>query len=159
MIAIVKAEEEHVTAIGKLWWEFMEIHQQADAIFTPREGAIPGFQENYLRRFMRSENGLVLVALDGEKVIGYSLSEIMGPSPGFKREEYGSFDQMAITADYRKKGIGEKMFAEIMKWFESRNIDRVEIQTASRNGMANSFWHKLGFEIFQYNLYKNIQLH
>jgi ribosomal protein S18 acetylase RimI-like enzyme len=149
MIAIVKAEEEHVTAIGKLWWEFMEIHQQADAIFTPREGAIPGFQENYLRRFMRSENGLVLVALDGEKVIGYSLSEIMGPSPGFKREEYGSIDQMAITADYRKKGIGEKMFA----------IDRVEIQTASRNGMANSFWHKLGFEIFQYNLYKNIQLH
>jgi hypothetical protein len=26
MIDVIRAEEKHVTAIGKLWWEFMEFH-------------------------------------------------------------------------------------------------------------------------------------
>jgi GNAT superfamily N-acetyltransferase len=157
MVEIVKAEEKHVTAIGKLWWEFMIFHQKVEPIFTPREGAIPGFVENNLRRFMKSRDGLVLVALDKTKVVGYSLSEIIGPSPGFKREEYGSIDQMAVTADYRKKGIGEKMFAETAKWFLSRNIERVEIQTTAKNAVANSFWQKQGFEVYMHTLYKEIK--
>ena len=69
MIEIVKAEEKHVTAIGKLWWEFMIFHQNLDHIFTPQEGAILGFEENQLRKLMQSEDGLVLIALDGSNVV------------------------------------------------------------------------------------------
>ena len=50
MIEIIRAEEKHVTAIGKLWWEFMIFHQNLDHIFTPREGATIGFEENQVRR-------------------------------------------------------------------------------------------------------------
>ncbi|MGA9695319.1 MAG: hypothetical protein WBQ62_02795 [Dehalococcoidales bacterium] len=57
MIEIIRAEEKHVTAIGKLWWEDMIFHQNIDHIFTPREGATLGFEENYLRRLMKSEDG------------------------------------------------------------------------------------------------------
>jgi uncharacterized ferritin-like protein (DUF455 family) len=34
VIEIVRAEEKHVADIGKLWWEFMLFHQEADPIFT-----------------------------------------------------------------------------------------------------------------------------
>ena len=154
MIEIIKAEEKHVADIGNLWWEFMEVHQNADPIFTPREGSIPGFIENHLRRFMKSEDGFVLVALEGEKVIGYALVEIMAASPGFKREKYGEIDQMAITANCRRNGVGEKMFAAIMIWFQSKSINRVELQTTAKNVLANAFWQKHGFEIYQHTLYK-----
>ena len=157
MIEIVKAEEKHVTAVGKLWWEFMIFHQNVEPIFTPREGAIPGFEENQIRRLMKSVDGQVLVALDGTKVVGYSLSEIRGPSPGFKRGEYGYIDEMAVTANYRHKGIGEKMFAETVKWFHSRNIERVEIHTTAKNVVANSFWQKQGFAVYMNTLYKEIK--
>jgi ribosomal protein S18 acetylase RimI-like enzyme len=156
MIEIVKAEEKHMAEIGQLWWEFILFHQDIDPIYTSLEGAIPGFIENHLRHFMESEDGLVLVAVDGTKVVGYSLSEVHRISPGLKREKYGYIDDMAVTASYRRKGIGEKLFAEITKWFQSKDIDRVELGTLAKNVVANSFWQKQGFTVYRYTLYKEI---
>jgi ribosomal protein S18 acetylase RimI-like enzyme len=155
-IKIVKAEEKHVTAIGQLWWDFMEFHQKVEPIFTPREGSIPGFEENHVRQIMKSEDGLALVALDKGRVVGYSLSEIRGPSPGFKRERYGYVHDMAVTASYRRRGIGEKMLAEITKWFQSKDIERVELGTTAQNVVANSFWQKQGFTVYRHTLYKSV---
>jgi ribosomal protein S18 acetylase RimI-like enzyme len=156
MIEIVKAEEKHVADIGRLWWEFILFHQDIDPIWTPLEGSIPGFIENHLRRFMKSEDGLVLVAGDKGKVIGYSLSEIRRNSPGLKREKYGYIDEMAVTANYQRRGIGEKMLAEIMRWFQSNDIKRVELGTTTQNLVGNSFWQKQGFTIYMNTLYKNV---
>jgi GNAT superfamily N-acetyltransferase len=155
-IKMVKAEEKHIAAIGQLWWEFMLFHQNIDPIFTPCEDSILGFEENHLRRFIRSETGLALVALDRIKVIGFSLSEIRGSSPGFKREEYGYVDSMAVTASHCRKGVGEKMLNKIIKWFQSKGINRVELGTAAPNIVANSFWQKQGFTIYRHTLYKDI---
>ena len=156
MIEIVKAEEKHVADIGRLWWEFILFHQDIDPIWTPLEGSIPGFIENHLRRFMKSEDGLVLVVGDKGKVIGYSLSEIRRISPGLKREKYGYIDEMAVTANYQRRGIGEKMLAEIMRWFQSNDIKRVELGTTTQNLVGNSFWQKQGFTIYMNTLYKNV---
>ena len=142
--------------IGRLWWEFILFHQDIDPIWTPLEGSIPGFIENHLRRFMKSEDGLVLVAGDKGKVIGYSLSEIRRNSPGLKREKYGYIDEMAVTANYQRRGIGEKMLAEIMRWFQSNDIKRVELGTTTQNVVGNSFWQKQGFMIYMNTLYKNV---
>jgi ribosomal protein S18 acetylase RimI-like enzyme len=145
-----------VADIGRLWWEFILFHQDIDPIWTPLEGSIPGFIENHLRRFMKSEDGLVLVAGDKGKVIGYSLSEIRRNSPGLKREKYGYIDEMAVTANYQRRGIGEKMLAEIMRWFQSNDIKRVELGTTTQNLVGNSFWQKQGFTIYMNTLYKNV---
>ena len=156
MIEIVKAEEKHIAEIGQLWWEFILFHQDIDPIYTSLDGAIPGFIENHLRHFMESEDGLVLVAVDGKKVVGYSLSEIHRISPGLKRDKYGYIDDMAVTLNYRRKGIGEMMFTEIMRWFRSKDIRRLELGTLAKNVVANSFWQKQGFTVYRYTLYKNI---
>lgn len=70
MIEIVRAEEKHLPEIGKLWWEFMLYHQDIDPWFTPLDDATPGFLESYVRgRYMKSENGLVLAAVENGKVV------------------------------------------------------------------------------------------
>jgi len=156
MIEIIRAEEKHVTAIGKLWWEFMIFHQNADHIFTPREGSTLSFEENQLRRLMKSPNGLVLVAVDNGKVVGYSLSEVRDSTPGFRHEKIGFVHDTAVTASYRREGIGQKMLTEILAWFQTKKIHHVELQTASRNIVANSFWQKQGFGVYMHTLYKEI---
>jgi ribosomal protein S18 acetylase RimI-like enzyme len=155
-IRITKAEEKHVPAIGQLFLEFIKFHADIDPIWTPVDDPIPGMVENHLRRFMDSDAGLVLVALDKKRVVGYSLSEIKRAPPGSKREKFGYIDTMAVTATYRRKGVGEKMYDEIIKWFRSNDIKRVELQTASQSVIGNSFWKKQGFTIFQHNLYREI---
>jgi ribosomal protein S18 acetylase RimI-like enzyme len=49
------------------------------------------------------------------------------------------------------------LLGEIMKWFQSNNIDRVELQNTAKNPLANSFWQKQGFEIYQYTRFKKIK--
>jgi ribosomal protein S18 acetylase RimI-like enzyme len=156
MIKIIRAKEQNVTEIGQLYLEFINFHAEIDPIWTPIDNPIPDMVENHLRRFMKSEDGLVLVALVKQQVIGYSLSEIKKVTPGSKRGKYGYVDTVAITESYRRKGIGELMFAEILKWFRSNDINRIEVQTASQSEGANLFWQKQGFTIFQHNWYKNL---
>jgi len=156
MIEIVRAEERHISDIGKLWLEFMRFSQDIDPIFEPHDGAVPVFEEKYLLPAMKSENSLVLVVLDGEKVVAYSYSLIIDSSDLEKRKKYGYVHDVFVTAGYRRRGIGEKMYAEILKWFHSKDVDRVELQVIVKNQMAYSFWRKHGYLDFQNTLYRQI---
>jgi len=155
MIEIVRAEERHISEMGKLWLEFMRFHQDIDPIFTPRDGAVLGFEEDEVRPLMESEDGLVLVALDNGRVVGCSLSQIRS-SRGLELEMYGAVHRMAVTASHRRRGIGEKMLGEILRWFQSRNIDRVELEVLAKNQVGYSFWKKHGFTDYRHRLYRQI---
>ena len=156
MVGIAKADESHIVDICKLWLEFMHFSGDIDPVFTPRGDAMPVFEEKYLSPVMKSENSLVLVALDGERVVGYSFSQINKSSDLEKRTKYGYIHDLFITSDYRRQGIGEKIYGEIIKWFHSKDIDRVELQVIAANKMADSFWRKQGFTDFQNTLYRRI---
>lgn len=156
MISIVKAEEKHIPEIDELWLEFMHFHQEIDKVFTVRDGAIPEFENDVVLRLMKSEEGLVLVALDEGRVIGFSLSEIRGPAKVYKLEKFGAIDTVAVTSSYRRRGVGEAILREILDWFHSRNIDRVELEVLARNPVSNSFWKKQGFMDYRYRLVRNI---
>lgn len=153
---IVRAREHHISDIAKLWLEFMRFSQDIDPIFEPQDGTTPVFINEYLRPAMEAENSLVLVALDEEKVVGYSYSLINEPSNLEKRGKYGNIHDVFISPAHRRKGIGEMMFGEIMKWFQSNGIDRVELDVITQNQVASSFWEKHGFTDFKRTLYRNI---
>jgi ribosomal protein S18 acetylase RimI-like enzyme len=156
MIKIIKAEERHISDICRLWRDFMQFSEDIDPIFTPREGTLQITEEKYLRPALKAENSLVLVALDGEKVVGYSYSLIIDPSDAWKRKKYGNIHDLFITAGYRRQGIGEKIYIEILKWFHAEGIDRIELQVIARNQAAYSFWKKHGFTDFQNTLCRSI---
>jgi ribosomal protein S18 acetylase RimI-like enzyme len=156
MVTITRASENHVASIGQLWLEFMWHHQQIDPIFEPRENSVPGFEEYEVRRLMNSSAGLVLVALDGNRVVGFSLSEIHEPMQGYKLDRFGIISTMAVTADYRHQHVGENMVQEIYQWFRAENIKRVEIEVLVGNQIGDSFWRKQGFTDHRYRLFRTI---
>jgi ribosomal protein S18 acetylase RimI-like enzyme len=63
---------------------------------------------------------------------------------------------MAVTESYRRKGVGKKMFDEILKWFQFNDIKRLELGTTAQNLIANSFWQKQGFKVLNYTLFREI---
>ncbi len=156
MTKIIKAGERHIPAICRLWWEFMIYSADVDPILAPIDGTVPIFEKEHLRPAMQNENNLVLVALDGKKVVGYSFSLIQDPGKLAKRKKYGCIHDLFVTADYRRRGIGEKMYDEILKWFHAKDIDRVELNVIPGNRAACSFWRKQEYEDFQYTLYRKI---
>jgi ribosomal protein S18 acetylase RimI-like enzyme len=155
MIEIMRAKEDHVADIGRLWLEFMHFHQDIDPIFEPQEGSVPGFEDE-IRRQMISEDGLVLVAIDHGKPVGFSLSEIRDRAKVYKAGRYGVIDTMAVTAHYRHGGISEKMVGETLSWFQSKGIERVELEVLVANQVGYSFWKKQGFTAYRHRLFRQI---
>ncbi|OGN87984.1 MAG: hypothetical protein A2158_01230 [Chloroflexi bacterium RBG_13_46_14] len=156
MIKIIEAEEKHIPDITRLWKEFIRFHVDIEPVWIPAEGAEDGQREEQTKPLMASDKGLVLVALDGDEVIGYSISEIKDPPRGSTRTEYGYIHHMAVTEKYRRTGVGEQMFNEILKWFRSKGTDRIELDITSKNYVSSSFWSKLGFEEYVRTLYREI---
>jgi ribosomal protein S18 acetylase RimI-like enzyme len=139
-----------------MWLEFMRYSEDIDPIFALRDGAVTGFEKEYLRPAMQNKNGLVLVALDGKKTVAYSCSQVQEPPSVVTRKKWGLIEHLFVTASYRRRGIGEKMYAEILKWFHAKDIDRVELEVMARNQVAYSFWKKHGFTDYKHMLYRQI---
>jgi len=156
VIKIIEAEEKHIPDITRLWKEFIQFHIDIEPIWIPNEGAEDGQREEQTKPLMASYKGLVLVALDGDEVIGYSISEIKDPPRGSTRTEYGYIHHMAVTEKYRRTGVGEKMFDEILKWFKSKGMDRIELDITSKNYVSRSFWGKQGFNEYMRTLFRDL---
>lgn len=153
-IEITKANKQHIPSLGKLWMEFMRYSQSIEAIHEPEEDAIPTYIKDYLRPAMEAEDSLVLVALAENEAVGYSYSFITKSSNLVKRKRYGIIHDMYITSQYRRVGIGQMLYNEIIKWFTLNDIDRVELEVMTRNQMASSFWEKLGFTDLNRTLFR-----
>jgi ribosomal protein S18 acetylase RimI-like enzyme len=155
MTKIIKAQEKHIPAIKELWWEFICFHTDIEPFFTPVDNAVESFEKEFLRKEMKSDKSLVQVSLDGEKVIGYSISEIQY-IPSSKIGRCGYINHLHVAKDYRRQGIGEKMYNEIITWFQKKDIKVVELQLTTKNEVAYNFWRKLGYKDLQLTWYKEI---
>jgi ribosomal protein S18 acetylase RimI-like enzyme len=149
---IITATKLHIPAIIKLWKEFMDFHKDVDPHFPMRKDAHLNW-EKYLRELMNSEDAQVLVAQDKGRVIAYSISVITRYAPIWERETYGMINDLAVTSEYRRKGIGQQMLNKIYEWFKSKNIERIELSVAARNQVSNSFWKRQGFQDYSHRLY------
>lgn len=155
MIDIIKAKECHIPDICVLWLEFMRYPDDSDPFFTVEEDSKAGFENDYLRPAMESEKSLVLVAIDGEKMVGYSHAQVKDV-PHYEHGQIGYLQHLFVTETHRHQGIGEKMYNEIIKWFHSQDIKRVHLEVLVKNEVANSFWRKHGYMDFLKTLYRHI---
>lgn len=155
MIKIIKAEEHHIPAICNLWLEFVRYTEDIQPFFVVNESSKADFEKDYLRPRMEPERNLVLVAMDGDRMVGYLHGEVRDV-PHFIHGQIGYIQHLFVTEAYRRRGIGEKLYNEIIKWFRSRDIKMVHLDALVRNKVANSFWRKHGYRDYQKTLYREI---
>ncbi len=149
---IVIAQDSHVPGIIEVWEEFALFHEDIDPRYPMVDNVRSGYKE-HLREMMAAEDTLVFVALNEGNVVGYSIAQIRKSSPAFQREKYGFIEEMAVKADYRRRGIGAQMLGKIMDWFKSRNIDMIELDVTVANQVGYPFWKKHGFKDYLHRLY------
>ncbi len=151
---IVNAREAHVPQILDLWQEFAKHHEPFDPRYPMKENVRAGY-ETHLREAMQTENTKVLVAMDNDRAVGYTIANIRKTIP-WQRERYGYIEEMAVTSRYRRRGVGTILFDAVMDWFKMEKLDFVELTVASKNIVGYSFWKKKGFQDYLHNLYLKI---
>jgi GNAT superfamily N-acetyltransferase len=144
-IRIVKAREENIPQIVENWKEYMDHNSDIYPYFKRGANAHVEFERS-LRAIMVSKKSLILVALDGDILVGHSIAEIAQFPQGYcSNTDYGHILEIGVRTKYRGKGIGTMLFNRMIAWFKERGIKRVESRTEFKNDLAQSFWRGKGF--------------
>lgn len=89
------------------------------------------------------ENGIILVAVDGETGRLLGMQDVMfteDPDVG----EIGTF----VDLDFRGKGVGNKLFFKMVNYLKGTEIKLIKAVIQPTNIGAQSFYSKLGFSSF-----------
>lgn len=85
------------------------------------------------------ENHVFLVALDGDRVIGYvGMMNVL---------DEGYISNVAVTSAYRRQKIADALIAELMERSKSLNLAFVTLEVRESNMPAKSLYEKHGFQV------------
>ncbi len=155
-IKIIKATEKFVSDIVKLWKELSDHHSNIDSFFTRREDGHINFK-SFVTELIKSEEATIFVAIEDEKIIGYTIAKIDHYPPVYLLEKYGAIYDIFVALKHRKKGIGKKLWQESLKWFKNLGLERVELSIVPNNPESSSFWKKQGFKDYMHKLFIKIK--
>ncbi|MFH1851246.1 MAG: GNAT family N-acetyltransferase [Candidatus Neomarinimicrobiota bacterium] len=145
-LIIRKAVTTDLTAIVKLWIEFTDYHSAMDRYFSRSENGHNNFSD-YVQKNLSSNRSRILVAQFKGMVIGYCIGTMAERSPVFKNRDYGYIQDLIITRSYRGQGGGQSLINELVKWFKSKGVTRLELDIHAKNEVARNFWMNNGFAI------------
>lgn len=146
-ISIIKKDISAISEIKDLWTELNKLHIEKSVNFKSKYDSFkfeerfdPLLHDNSHSKF----NFDVLFDNKEMKNIGYCLSSIT--------EDSGEVQSLFVLNEYRRMGLGDKLFNSAMDFFEDNNIEKIFIKVVYNNEKALGFYKKHGFLVSAYTL-------
>lgn len=112
------------------------------------KGEIP--QEWFLNIINSPWHDLILAVEDG-KILGMaSVTIIMGAGVG--KNVY--LEDFVVSSEARGKGVGGKIWEEIIKWGKEKGAKRLEFTCGNGRDIAQAFYKNHGAEIYETNFFR-----
>jgi GNAT superfamily N-acetyltransferase len=128
---IVPLRDEHLPQVYEVWAECLpEIH-------VPLLGEVPPYDE-WLEQEVRAD-GPVLVALDGDRVVGYAR---LGQTSLPHRLEHGL---TAVRRSHRRRGLGTALKQAQIKWAADNGYRELTSEMVEGNAPMRALNERLGY--------------
>ena len=101
------------------------------------------------------KNDIVLVACVDGKIVGY-LAGTLNSQYSYNNIVQAELDNMCIMNEYRKLGIGSKLFEEFKKICKENKINEIKVIASYNNTNAIAFYKSNGFKESELTLKQNI---
>ena len=99
----------------------------------------------YFRNLFSKRNSGFFVAIENEEIVGFVMGFEKKDPPLFAETKIGAVGDFYVQPEFRSKGVGHKLFAELKKWFRKKGFKTLEIGFHSRNTKARRLYEELGF--------------
>jgi GNAT superfamily N-acetyltransferase len=146
---IRKARLKDIPEVTKLWRKLCEYEDSFKSIreFTPLvKGANKVFQDDITKK-IRSKNVIVLVAVEDDKVVGYTYTFIKEGDTLYKSDvNLAEISDIYVKEGYRGRGISSQLMEETMKWLKKKGVKYVEVFAVAPNKTAGNIYKKWGFK-------------
>ena len=141
--------------IAELFKEMVEFHSQNDPIFTLKASGHEYYAVWFIEQ-IKNDSALPLIAESDGMIVGFSLSFLRKYPATWLSENYGEINDISVTKEHRRKGIGTKLVNKTIEWFKSRGIKRSEVKIATTNEVSLNFWRKIGMASYLETMYMDI---
>lgn len=142
-------------SVKRLFEEFVEYHSQIDSSFKKIDSHGECFIE-YVESFKDLDEKYCVVAVVNELVVGYCVSTVEKKPPVYPTPTFGYIDNLCVSNDFQRKGIGTLLFKDAVARFKSKGIERTECAIAIGNPKSTRFWRKMNFVPFMEQMYLSI---
>ena len=109
---------------------------------------------NRINEMLKRGNYQIFVACDGDKVVGYIgfVSYL-----AFELENEGmKIIALAVSKEYRRKGIGTKLLVTAEQWAKENNIEVILLNSGLPREDAHTFYESQGYFKKSYGFIKRI---
>ena len=103
------------------------------------------YYQNYKKK-IKKKDCIFFVAVDKKKIVGYIFGEIETPEHPHIYKKRGYIVDAFILRKYRRKGIGEKLYKKLIKWFKSKKVKWIKVGVYANNINSIKFWERMGFK-------------
>ncbi|MED4227543.1 GNAT family N-acetyltransferase [Neobacillus cucumis] len=103
----------------------------------------PEQQAKRIEVMKKEGNSTIFVAEEKNELIGY----LIALGGNVKRNKHTVYLVIGILTQYRRLGIGTKLFKQLEEWATEHSIHRLELSVVTRNEAGLRLYKKLGFDI------------
>jgi GNAT superfamily N-acetyltransferase len=150
-----RAKRSDIDGILEVWKEHMDFHSEIYPLFARAEDGHVRFAE-FLSKHWNDPDWALFVADEEGAIVGYCLATILDYPPVFHIRNFGFIQDMAVSAEFRRRGIGTELLERLVVWFKEQGVRRVELQALIGNEVSQSFWSKRGFAQYLSRFARNI---
>lgn len=104
------------------------------------DNEMTSYRPDRLKKYLQSENTLLLLAKDDEKIAGAALCYVL-PHPASEDSLY--VHEFDTHPDYRRQGVATAMMHELQKIAKEKGLIEVWVSTEMTNEVADKFYRKL----------------
>lgn len=147
---IIVADDPRLARVEQMFFDMYD-HIRDKGLMTP---LIEGGEKIWMNSVKKSLGrfGCLIIASDGEKVIGFVHGLIRFLPDFLGGEKVGFVTHQHIEPDYRGHGLGKRLMEALEQWYHSKGIRQVELQANYYNEYSRKYLESSGYkyEIVQF---------
>lgn len=144
-MVIRSCEVKDLYSLIEMWGKLSDHHKNLVGYMSPsfryRE-----IMNRYFREDLANSSVQILVAIEGEEVVGFIRGELKANSRLFDGGMYGYISDIYVEEDFRGLDIADELLRETVYWFKGSGIDIIRLNVNPENYRAIGFYEKFGFE-------------
>jgi len=97
-----------------------------------------------INQLSKSKHGVIFVAYDKDKPIGYIMGTINDNN--IQKVKHGGIAQLVVSKNYRGKGIAKNLWSNLNKWFDKYKTKIKWVTSLYNNKEAIGLYKSFGFK-------------
>jgi ribosomal protein S18 acetylase RimI-like enzyme len=144
-VSVRRASRAELPAVAALAGKLVRMHHDVDAARFFLPDRVEAGYEWWLGKELDREQARVLVAAEGDRVVGYSYGALEERDWNLLLDTHGAVHDLYVTESQRGHGTGAKLLRTMLAELEGLGAPRVVLSTMVGNEAAQRLFRAAGF--------------